>query len=59
MSDQTTPYGFSWGPAEVTRLAEINGSRILRLATDQRDIQISVSPTGRSVRVWRDGKELT
>ena len=57
-ADGTNPYGFTWGPAEVTRMAEIKGLRILRVATDQRDLQISVSLTGRSVRVWRDGKEL-
>jgi hypothetical protein len=58
-----TPYGFTWGPIEVQRITTFNGRRILGLYIDsdkprRARLQIYVSPTGRSVRVWRDGKEL-
>jgi hypothetical protein len=71
MDEGSTQYGFLWGPIEVERMATfavgkdpsrrnrviglytyVNGERKLRL-------EICVSPTGRSVRVWRDGEELT
>lgn len=54
------PYGFAWGPVEVERTAEVDGYVYLTLHTDhkQRALGISVSPTGRVVRVFRDGQEL-
>lgn len=58
-------YGFRWGPLVVQRGAEFerqdNGPhRVLRLIPDSGPrLDIYVSPTGRSVRVFRDGKELT
>lgn len=65
MNDELTQYGFTWGPMEVTRITSFSRgknrgtSRILELNTDAgRKLQIYVSPTGRSVRVWRDGEEL-
>lgn len=57
-------YGFRWGPLVVQRSAEINRQdngphRVLRLITDEgAGLDVYVSPTGRSVRVFRDGKEL-
>lgn len=58
-----TPYGFTWGPIEVRRLATFKGNRILGVYIDDDKsarprLEIYVSPTGRSVRVWRDGNEL-
>lgn len=57
-----TDFGFRWGPLDVTRIAHAKrGSRevyVLGVKTDYRDVQISVSRTGRSVRVWIDGQEL-
>lgn len=55
-------YGFHWGPMNVTRLlVGRRGERInylLGVTTDHHEVQVSVSKTGRSVRVWIDGKEV-
>jgi hypothetical protein len=64
MSDPTsalTDYGFTWGPAEVVRIAEIPEGYVLGINTPYGGIDIRVSPTGRSVRVWdsKTGKEMT
>lgn len=58
-------YGFRWGPLVVERVATYpakNGDyRVIRVRTDAgKRIDIYVSPTGRSVRVYSDGgKEWT
>lgn len=58
-------YGFRWGPLVVQRAAEVNRQdngphRVLRLVSDGGPaLDIYVSPTGRSVRVFQDGVELT
>lgn len=59
-------YGFKWGQVVVERLGSIlrkptdpNSDKIIRVKTQYRNLEIYVSPTGRSVRVWRDHKELT
>lgn len=62
-SGRVTRYGFTWGPLEVRRLATFKGNRVLGVYIEGDDsqhprLEIYVSPTGRSVRVWRDGKEL-
>ena len=50
--------GFVWGPVEVTRLTRIERSNgkyhILRV----NDLEIYVSPSGRTTRVFRNGEEL-
>jgi len=59
-----TRYGFTWGPATVERVTRIerpNGTyRILRVTTGcpSQALDIYISPTGRSVRVFRSGSEL-
>lgn len=57
-----TDYGFRWGPMAVTRLFSSRlGKRenhVLGITTEHHDVQVSVSKTGRSVRVWLDGREL-
>lgn len=64
MSERLTEHGFEWGPIKVTRAAGIEGRRILFLKTIGNGdrvwhrVQICVSPAGRSVRVWLDGKEM-
>lgn len=64
MTDQDTEFGFKWGPALVQRLTifrsgEKSEARIIQIKTDAgREIEVYVSKTGRSLRVWRDGKEL-
>ena len=59
MTDQVTHYGFQWGPMEVERSLEYRGVRVVRLKTDKgRTLEVAVSPTGQSVRVWLDGKKM-
>lgn len=57
-------YGFRWGPVVISRWASFqrpNGHcRVLGIRPDRGPaLEVYVSPTGRSVRVFRDGKELT
>jgi hypothetical protein len=53
-------YGFRWGQVVVQRAAEYDNRKVLRIKPDHgKDISIYVSATGRSIRVYRDGKELT
>jgi hypothetical protein len=58
-----TEFGFTWGPMDVERAYWVdrpNGRyRVLVLQTPTRRVRIYVSPTGRSVRVFRDHRELT
>lgn len=59
--DDANRYGFRWGPMSVVRAATFAGDRrVLSITTDGSDDRLSVyvSPTGRSVRVFRNGKEL-
>lgn len=54
-----TTFGFEWGPVVVERLAHFRPRKnreafILRV----NDLEVYVSKTGRSVRVFRGGKEL-
>ena len=53
-----TDYGFEWGPLEVKRACVIRGSHILRIITEHHDLEIAVSPTGRSIRIYQDGQEM-
>ena len=59
ISPGITTFGFDWGPVKVERIAHFEPRKgreafILRV----NDLEIYVSKTGRSVRVFRDGKEL-
>jgi hypothetical protein len=55
-----TPFGFQWGPALVERRMERDGRICLGIRTDTgREIHVYVSRTGRSVRVFENGQELT
>jgi len=58
-------YGFKWGQVVVERMASFMprvGSpcsrKMLRVRTDSTAVEIYVSPGGRSIRVFKDGKEL-
>lgn len=55
-----TPYGFEWGAAEVTRIASHHGAVAIGVkgARSKRRVEVYISPTGRSVRVFVDGVEL-
>lgn len=58
----STEYGLQWGPVTVQRAATFersNGTyRVLEISTSARRVSVYISPTGRSVRVFRDGQEL-
>lgn len=57
MSDELTEFGFTFGAMEVTRLADINGTTRVRIKTTAgRHIDVYVSPTGRSLRVFGAGE---
>lgn len=60
-TDELTPtrHGFRFGGALVEALASFRGTTITRITPDVGSfIEIYVSPTGRSARVFRNGKEL-
>jgi hypothetical protein len=59
IEDIDTSFGFRWRGIEVERLATIRDRAILGIRVNKTSLQIYVSPTGRSVRVWKNGKELT
>jgi hypothetical protein len=59
VSGEIIEYGFTWGPMTVTRLTEIDGSVCLGVDSEHHKLQITVSPQGRSVRVWKDHREMT
>lgn len=56
---EAAQYGFRWGILDVMRSHIYRGYRLMRVTTDHSELEISVSPKGHSIRVWRDGKELT
>lgn len=63
MSDTHRSFaGFSWGPITITPHAVIDRGRgtyrVLRLTSGPVELHIYISPTGRSVRIFRDGREL-
>ena len=54
-----TPFGFTWGPMEVLRACSDKRFRVLLIRTPYAEVEVSVSPTGRSVRTAvRRGKRL-
>ncbi len=53
----TTDYGFTFGAAEVTRMTSIDGNVCIRVETSAgKHIDVYVSPTGRSLRVFSGGE---
>lgn len=44
---------------DVHLVAMFEGRTILAVSTKHKEIEIYVSLAGRSIRVWRDGEELT
>lgn len=50
---EITKYGFRWGPVEVTRACADNRYHTLLIFTDHQEVQISISPTGKSIRVYQ------
>lgn len=53
--DYVTQYGFNWGPMEVLRAFADGRYRTILIRTHYDEVQISVSPTGRSIRVSQKG----
>lgn len=58
-----TKFGFEWGACRVTRVTDRDGGVLIGVGTVANDewdfpIQIWVSPKGRRIRVFRQGKEL-
>lgn len=55
-SDGETEFGSNWGPASVTRCAVLpENRRVIQIKTDHVELDIYVSATGRSVRVFKRG----
>jgi hypothetical protein len=45
-----TRYGFTWGPAEITRTAWIPGrGRVIEITTDHARLQVHVTEAGRKI----------
>ena len=74
MSDRSAglanhPFGFNWRPAKakawtrVNRMWSYRGQAVLRIDSGDPEakstIDVYISPAGRSIRVFRHGKELT
>lgn len=57
-SSELTQFGFTWGGATVTRCADFDGTVVIEVAGSGKKVTVYVSPTGRSVRVFKDGQEL-
>lgn len=61
MSDELLPfsedqYGFTWGPAEVHRLASMNGQVCIGIkGADGHEVRVYVSAKGYSIRVFHGG----
>ena len=56
--DNAERYGFRWEQLDVIRNMDARGIKSLSILTDHAEIEIGVSAGGRSIRVYRDGKEL-
>ena len=50
MTDQVTLFGFEWGPMSVTRACSDKRAHVLLIHTKYRELQVSISPSGKSVR---------
>ena len=53
-TDPPDTFGFRWGQLDVTRIGDFRGQKCIEVATDFGNVTIYVSPTGRSIRVFRD-----
>ena len=51
--DRLTQYGFTYGPAEVTRMCHIEGrGRVLQVKTPHAELQVLVSEKGRRITAY-------
>lgn len=60
----TTLHGFNWGPMKVIRAARFAGrprhpgNRVVIIETRYESVSVYVTEGGRSIRIFKDGKEL-
>lgn len=53
-------FGFKWGPAHIHRICHIEGKgRLLSVKTEHGCIEVWISEKGKSLRAFRDGRELS
>jgi len=54
MSDKLTPFGFTYGPALVQRIAHVEGrGRVLEVVTRHDRVQVHITEAGRKINVER------
>lgn len=62
-SGSFTPFGFTWGPIEVNRCATLergdSRTRVVQVKAGNRTLDVYISETGRSIRIFEDHKEWT
>ncbi len=52
-SGQRTPYGFTWGPMDVTRIAWLGDrGRVLSIKTPHAEVQVRVSDGGQRITTY-------
>lgn len=51
-------YGFTWGPLRVERTMSLKGSVVIRIFAGDNELEVYASPTGRSLRAWKNHKEM-
>lgn len=63
--DSPELYGFRWGPAVVYRdhqyeMGSHRTTRVVKIQPDEgSELEVHISSTGKSIRVFRNGKELS
>jgi hypothetical protein len=45
-ANEITEFGFRWGPVEVTRIGQYEGSVWLQLKTQRKILEVRVTPSG-------------
>jgi hypothetical protein len=54
VSGAVDPFGFTWGPTRVERMFHDDRvGYVIRVMTDHVELQIAVSPQGRSIRTFK------
>lgn len=52
-------YGFRWGPMAVWRIAQFKRRHAVGVSTEYHRVEVIVSPTGRNIQVYLDGRKMT
>ena len=58
MLDEYADFGFIWCGIRVRRATNGPGSHVIQILVNNKTLNVHVSPTGRSVRAYLNGKEL-